>query len=330
MNDLTATYTFEGDEIFAIHEGRVIASGKDMEKVEGDAVKYLDSLKKARDKKASEQAEKKATHIITPNGVKGEILGRTPTVWGTQVTARFENGEIKTFDTHAESNVKWLSENVKTAGANPLEKLTTRLDEDYSHDRRSLVQRHDELSAIAREASELLSRGASYDIEVRLDQIKTAADYERSQIKEAIDHLDSADAENFIPDAPFNPTVVEQADVGPSSGSWLDVTTQQMIDESEGQDFEKLLHEGPGLFVTELDDGALADSGVTREMALSHITSKTAGFQGEEIDDYREQFIARTEIARRDELAARKVNIHKEAAAEQEIQSNTPDDVLFM
>ena len=50
MSNLTATYTFEGDQIFAIHENKVIAKGTDMEKVESDAVEYLDSLKEGRDK----------------------------------------------------------------------------------------------------------------------------------------------------------------------------------------------------------------------------------------------------------------------------------------
>lgn len=330
MSHLTATFTFEGNEIFAIHEGQVIAKGTDMEKVESDAVEYLDSLKGHRDKDEKEKAKKKATHIITPNGVKGEILGRTPAVWGEQITARFENGRISTFTVHAEQEVQWVSENKKVASTDPSERLSSVLSAEYERDRSSLIARHDELVGLVREASSLLANGAPYTVEVKLDQLRTAADYERGQIKEAIDHLDSADAEAFIPEAPFKPTVAEQADMGTAGNDWLDVTTQNMIAESEAVDTDTLLSEGPALFATELETGALADAGVTRELALAHVVAKTAGFQGPEVDEFRETFVARTEVARRHELAARKETTHKEATVAKEAQDSAPDEALFM
>lgn len=326
MPDTQPTYSIEGDEIFAIHEGAVIASGTNFAAVEGDAIKYLDGLKTNRDQVAKDDAKKKASHIITPNGVEGEILGRTPSVWGEQVTVRFANGTITTIDAHGE--MQWVTKR-KEAAANPADGLEQRLAADYSHDRQSLTDRLSELREIADNARHLAAQGAPYLAELKLDEVRTAAEFEASQVKEAIDHLDSADAEAFTPEAPFAPRVVEQADLG-HSDSWLDVTTQEMIDESEGQDFDQILDEGPSMFVTDLDGGALADQGATREMALAHITSKTAGFAGEEIEDYREKFVARTEVARRHELAARKETNHKEAAAQQEVQSNAPDEALFM
>lgn len=326
MSDLVATYTFEGDEIFAIHEGKVIASGNDMPSVESDAVEYLESLTKERKHKEKESTKKTATHIITPNGLKGEILGRTPAVWGEQITARFENNHISTFITHGEDNVEWITEKQHKIASGPTDKLSERLDAEFEHDRKSLAVRHDELISISKEASSLIANGAPYIAEVKLDQIRTAADNERLQIKEAIDHLQDADA---IAPPSFDPQVFEQADIGHSS-DWLDATTQQMIQESEDQDLDKLISEGPSVFVTELDNGALADAGVTREMAFAHIVSKTAGFAGEEIEDFRDKFVARAEVARRHELASRKQTIHKEAAAEQELEINAPDEALFI
>jgi hypothetical protein len=326
MTDTTLTYTFEGEEIFAIHEGKVIASGTDLPEVEKSAVEYLDSLSKTRKAAETEKAKKKATHIITPNGVKGEILGRTAAVWGEQVTARFENGRIATFVVHGE-DYSWVSE--KTASFDdPSAKLAAVLEEDYDHDRDSLAKRASTLSGIAVEAHRLITAGAPYPVEVKLDQIKVAAEAEVRQIKQAIDHLDAADAEGFTPP---KTQVFEQADLGTGAGnSWLDVTTQQMIEDSENQDFDKILQEGPALFVTDLDTGALADTGVTREMAYSHIVSKTAGFQGEEVEDFRDKFVARVEVARRHELASRKETTKKEAAATEDVQSNAPDEALFM
>jgi hypothetical protein len=332
MSDLTPTYAFEGEEVFAMHEGKVIASGpvEKMAEVEGEAVKYLDSLKTTRDQVAKDNKKKTATHIVTPNGVKGEILGRTPTVWGTQITARFENGTITQFETHGEDGLSYVHEKTASTAKDPSEGLEQRLAKSFDRDRDSLAARHRELGEIAKEAFRLIQAGAPYAVEVKLDQVRTAAEVESRQVKEAIDHLDAADYESFIPEAPFKPQVVEQAGVGSGADSnWLDVTTQEIISESEGQDFDKILNEGPGLFVAEQDTAALADAGVTREMALSHITSKTAGFQGEEVDSYRTQFLARVETARREELATRKASTKKEAAAEQETLDNVPDEALF-
>lgn len=84
------------------------------------------------------------------------------------------------------------------------------------------------------------------------------------------------------------------------------------------------------MFVTDLETGALADTGVTRELAVAHVVSKTAGFAGEEIEDYREKFVARVEVARRHELASRKETTKKEAATRTEVESNAPDEALFM
>ena len=326
MTDSNVTYTFEGDEIFAIHEGQVIASGTDMSKVEGDAVKYLDSLTSTRKEAATKEAKKKATHIITPNGVKGEILGRTPGLWGDQITARFENGRIATFTTRGESDVEWVNEKVASY-TDPTEHLSSRLEADYDRNSPALRARIEELKEVAREAHRLAANGAPYNVSVKLDHIKVAAETEARTVKEALDYLDSADAEAFTPPVP---QVVEQAELGRSDNSWLDVTTQEMIDESEAYDYDKLLSEGPALFVTDLEVPALADTGVTRDLAVAHITSKTAGFQGEEIEDYRQKFVARVEVARRHELAARKENTKKEAAVEKEAQSNAPDEALFM
>lgn len=328
MADLIPTYTFEGDEIFALHEGKVIASGKDMKTVEGDAVKYLDSLKTTRDKATKEQAKKTATHIVSPSGLKGEILGRVPDVWGEQVTARFENGQIGTFTIHGEE-VDWVTERTASTG-DPAVKLAKRLDADFEHDKDSLAARHEELRSIVREAHRLIQQGVPYVAQVKIDETRTAAEHEMRSVKEALDHLEAADEEAFQPPV-FTPQVVEQADLGRAQGdSWLDVTTQLMIDEGEGQNYENLLREGPALFVGDLDTGALADAGVTREMALSHIVSKTASFEGEEVEEYRNQFIARVELERRTELGQRKEANKKEAAAEQEVHTNAPDDALFL
>lgn len=328
MTDLVPEYTFEGSEIFAIHEGHVIASGTDMEKVESDAVDYLENLKGKRDGEDKAKAKKSATHIITPNGVKAQILSRTAGIYGEEISVRLDNGQFATYQTHPED--KYVTENTKTAGAtNPVTKLATTLDTDFEHDKISLRARHAELGEVAREAHRLIVAGAPYSVQVELDGIRTAAEVEARQVKEALDHLEDADTESFIPSAPFEPQVAIQADMG-HSNSWLDTVSQDMIAESEAVDHNKLMSEGPELMVSDLETPALADTGVTREMAFAHVMAKTAGFQGEEVDAYREQFVARVEQARRTELAERKATTKKEAAVVKEAEVEAPDDALFM
>jgi hypothetical protein len=331
MADLTPNYYFEGDEIFALHEGKVIASGNDMKQVESEAVAYLDGLRTHRDQVEKANAKKQATHVTTPSGLKGEILGRTPNMWGETVTVRFENGHIAHLNTHGEDGLTYSSERTASTNGNPAEKLEQRLASTYERDLDSLRARHRELGEIAKTAFSHLRNGAPYQIEVQLDQVRTAAETEARQIKEAIDHLEAADLESFTPPAPYQMGVAEQAGLGrQNDGSWLDVTTQDMIDESEGQDLGKLMVEGPAMFVTGLDDGALGNQGVVQEMAYSHVVSKTAGFTGSEVEQFRASFVARVEQLRRAELSDRKATHHKEAAAAEEVQSNAPDEALFM
>lgn len=334
MTDLTPHYSFEGDDVFALFEGKVIASGSkdEMANVEQSALEYLESLDTERKQAAVENKKRTATHIITPNGVKGEILGRVPSIWGEQVTARFENGIVNTFEIHSESKVEWVQENKRTAGAgDPVAKLSAILDTPYEHDKDSLRKRLESLAKVAREAREHAANGAPYHFELELDKIVTAAEAEGIEVGQALDHLEHADQEAIAPPAPFSLGVAEQAPLGrAATDDWLDVAAENMLAENEGTDYEKLLREGPAVFVTELDDGALADAGVTRDMAVAHVTSKTAGYNGDDVDEFRQTFVARTEVARRHELADRKTTVHKEAAQEQEILDNVSDEALFL
>lgn len=331
MANWVPTYSFEGDKIFAIHEGKVIASGDDMEKVESDAIAYLEAKKQTFEVTEKENRKKTATHIITPNGLEGEILGRTPSLWGEEVTVRLANGNIRSFHTHAEDGSQWIAKNERTAATKGIVAgLRARLDEEYERDMDSLRKRAATLEDIYNDAEAHLTAGAPYLEELRLDQIAIAARAERNEVVGAIEHLVAADDQTFVAPS-FNPQVVEQADLGRgTTDNWLDITVQDMIDESEGQDFDKLLSEGPSLLVTELETPALADAGVTREVALSHINEKTAGFVGEEVDEYRSAWLARVEVARRHELAGRKELTHKEAAAADESVADAPDEALFM
>lgn len=326
MGSLAPTFAFEGDQVFALFEGRVIAKGKadKVDEVEKNALDYLDALDTERKAAAKQSAVRKATHVITPNGLKGQILGKVDGLWADEITVRFENGEIRTMAAHSET--QFLTEH--TAAGTPSEALKARLDADFDRSKTGLRNRLAELEDIRTAASALIANGTHYAAQQDLDQIVVATQHEALEINEALQHLEQADAEAMRPPSP-DYGVVEQADLGPGAGNnWLDHTVQEMVDEAQGTDFDKLVTEGPSLFVTELDNGALADAGATREMALSHIVSKTAGYEGDGVDEYRELFLARTEQARRQELAARVDRTEKTAAAEESLDG-VPDEALF-
>jgi hypothetical protein len=323
MTEFDPTYYFEGDEVYAIHEGAVIASGSvdDMGRVESDALNYLDGLKTER----AEKKRKSATHIITPNGVKGKILNRIGGVWGEELSVKFDNGEHATLTVQA-SAVEWVTEHEKkTASTSRVAALQAQLDSSFDTTRRGLTSRHAQLSDIADECRSLIRMGASYADEVELDRIRLIALGEQQEVQQAIDHIDSETVQPY--QAP-QPIAIPQADLG-RSDSWIDTMVDDMIAESEGNDFNKVLAEDPALVAADLDTPVLADQGASREMALSHVLAKTAGYEGEEVESYRDQFLARFEQARRSELATRKTETHKEAAVAEANLADAPDEALF-
>jgi hypothetical protein len=312
-------YHFEGDTVYAIHEGRVIAKGDadKMDEVESDAVNYLKGLKSEKD----EKKKKSATHVVTPNGIKGTILQRYASVWGDEVTVRLENGEVKSFASHGVKD--WMSE--RTASANPVEGLNARLSSTYNHDRTALANRHVDLVEIWREASALIQSGVGYSDQIELDKIIRTAELEGEQIAQAIEHIDVGDVEAYAPPVQ---QVVPQADMG-RSDDWLDAVVQDMVSETDQNDFEQVLQDDPVLLASGLDDGIVADQGASRELALSHIRSKTAGYVGDDVEEYVMQFLARFEAARRKELSTRTTTTRKEAAVATSRVEEAPDEALF-
>lgn len=313
-------YHFEGDTVYAIHEGRVIAKGDadKMDEVESDATNYLKGLKIEKD----EKRKKSATHVVTPNGVKGTILQRVASVWGEEVTVRLENGEVKSFAAHGVKD--WMQEKTASA-ANPVAGLDQRLGSTYNHDRNSLVRRHADLVEIWKEARSLITSGVSHTDQVALDTIIRTAEAEGEQIKQAIDHIDDGSVEAYRPPTPVP---VEQADLG-RSDDWLDAVVQDMHAEAEGIDYEQILQDDPTLLAAGLDDGIVADQGASRELALSHVRSKTAAYVGDDVEAYVDQFLARFEAARRKEASTRTANTRKEAAVATSHVEDAPDEALF-
>lgn len=334
MSDNTPTFTFEDGQVYAFVGSSMVASGTKLAEVEKDALAYLDSLNTKEEEKVAAEKQRTATHIITPNGLKGRILGQTPDLFDTrEVTVRFENNHVASLEIGKgdEHLYEWSNDSTtKTASANPVDKLEERLASSYEVDKDSLIVRTHELKDIAKEARHIATFGkAPLDIQTRVANVHTAAEHELTEVNQALAAIEQQ-AHDDNPFKPFESKVVVQADMGPTAhqASWLDITASEMIEEAESQDFDRLLAEGPAVFVADLDTGTVAHTGSVSQMAHSFIVSKTAGFEGEEVEEYRQAFVARTEVARRHELAARKASEQQKVAAAEEA-SDFPDEALF-
>lgn len=322
-----ATFEINGDELIARDGNRVVASGTDHQKVAETAEEYFNTLRNERVKTAHNEKRATATHITTPNGETGKILGRTASLYSDVITVRMDKGgEIRHFDTFVGDGLEFTASD--ETPDSPIDFFQTRLDESYDHGREGLTARLQELDSIREGASRLAASGPAYEDGRQLHQIVLMANAERNEVREALSYLESADAESFaLPVRQYS--AVEQASTG-RGDDWLEIVAQEMVAEVEDTDFDNLLEEGPTKFVSDLDMGALGNEGVVSGMASEFIHAKTAGYQGEEVEEYRHQFVAATEMARRQELRYRKDEAHKEAATHEASVTDAPDESLFL
>lgn len=324
MNDMNPTYACEDGVHYAIVAGKVIASGPDFDEVEREARALYDPPGRDPDPEKTS-----ATHIITPNGVKGQILSRTAALWGDEVTVRFDNGQIHSVA--VTDRTKFTTEQHKVAASKPVDRLRTELSKIASGDtRKSLTDRLIVVGHIKEEAQMLIAGGVSNEDARELHELILTAEHEVTELKDSIEHFDATEGEAYEPYRP-EMQVIDGESIGhKNDGTWLDATLNDMIEEAQGVDYDALVEDGPTLLVAEQDDATVADGGAVREMALSFVRSKTAGLEGEEIDKFERLFVARCEDARRVELAHRKATTKKEAAQKQSDVENAPVESLFM
>lgn len=318
------TFEYQGDQIIAKHGSQIIASGADFQKVAKTADEYFESLRKARHDKSRESA----THIITPNGQKARILGHTQSLWDEEITVRFDNGEIRHYATsHGEgAGLRYIAEAKKSP--NNVKDLREKLNEPVEPTMDCLLGRLNRLEEVSHTAHRLILESKSASEQVELDRIVLEASQEKQEVKEAIAHITDRIGEAMTPPK-RQYQAVAQADLG-HSDSWLEVVASEMIRESESQDFDKLLQEGPTILVSSLELGALGDAGTVREIALNHVTAKTAGFQGEKVEEFRMRFVAAAEMARRKEFSYRAETAKTESLEKEASVEDIADESLFM
>lgn len=343
--DKEPTFVFEGGNAYALVDGKVVASASTAEELEAKLASEddpfgEDSTKNTctgcgadaytkdgecadcrADRDDNEKNAATATHIETPNGLKGKIMGRVKDVWGETVTVRFANGRIVQIP--VTDGLTFTAEAAE-APANPIEGLEQRL-ENGSDD---LDERKAELEAIKSEARTHILKGASAADEDAFHKIAVEADFELGEVNDAIAQRESDEAEAF---EPYNPgiQVVEQESVGGNDSRWLDNAVSDMMAEAESVDYGRLLEEGPEDFAAGLDDAVLADSGTVRQLASSFIEPKTALAEADIRDQFRSAWLDRVESRRRIELKNRQSTQKKEAATQKESFDSSPDESLF-
>lgn len=324
MSDLQPTYSFEDGVITASVGEKVIASGTDLEAVEREVGEALAAPK---EKTAGVRT---ATHVVSPNGLKGKILTRTAGVWGDSVTVRFDNGQM--YQVPVTDRTQFITENQKVASSSPIQRLSSVIAETVGPDVDSLTTRTKELKTVVVEARDHLIKGASVVDEGQLNEIILQAQHELREIGDAIEYINTTAGQGYQPPSPaYEMHVVDQATVGyKEATSWLDATVDSINKEAADTDFEKLLDDGPTLLVSSFDDDSLADAGDVRDRAIVHVRAKTAGITSDAIEQFENLFVARVEEARRVELAHRKQNTKKEAAQKQSNIDDAPVESLFL
>ncbi len=317
------TYEFKGDQIIAKNGDITITSGTDFTKIAETADEYFNSLRSEK----AHKARKQATHIVTPNGQKATILGHTSSIWDDEITVRFENGQIRHYATSQGegAQLQYIAE--VPVVESKVSSLQEQLGEIYTPSKQGLLSRLNQLEELSYTAKNLIIESKSLDEQNQLNKIALTANHEKQEIKEALEYLTSLDAAIEAPKRAY--AAVEQADLG-RGDSWLEVVANEMITESDNRDYNKLLQEGPTVLVSSLDDGAIADTKTVREIAIGDILSKTAGYIGQEVEDYRDQYIAAVEVARRKEASLRQHEFAKEASIKEASIEGATDEALFL
>lgn len=266
-----------------------------------------------------------AQTVTTPNGLKGRVLARVPSLWGEEVTVRFENGVIKKIP--VDQRLTFAAAESAPEGETSAQRLEERLATNFQSDKMSLVARGRELEKIKNEAAS--SVGVASDAEaVELSKIATQAGYEQREVEAALEAIAAGEVEAYEAPAPIeNLPAVTQASTGSSDASWLNQVHNDMVTEANAVDYKKLMDEGPEQFVASLSPAQIADAAVTRVMASREIEAKVAGADETQREAYSRMWLARVENQRKAHLASHKEEVRKEAASD---EPSHPDESLFL
>lgn len=263
---------------------------------------------------------KKSTHIITPNGVKGKIVGYAKGMWGDEVTVRLDNGRIAKYDLVG-SNYTLEDENATSLS--PFRSLQSKLDEVPAGTLASLYKRLEDLTAIKKQAKSLAFSSSHLDIQ-ELDNMIVIADHETREVREAISALEQ---ETYT--SPEYGTAA-QISMRKADASWLDDVMDEALAEAQATDYDRLMEEGPETLVAEVETPMLTDSEAVANSANDFVTAKTVGLDPKVVGEFRQAFLARVEEVREREVTARYAQHQaSQKTASAPPQDTGPDEGLF-
>lgn len=286
---------------------------------EDSAISQADLPAASPDTLPGDNLPPRATHITTPSGLKGQIMGKVKDVWGEEVTVRLENGRITKFHVVPGEEYKYSNE-VEEENLSEVDELRQKMDEMPDGTKSSLIARVNDLKKIKSKASSMIRAGANYADAQKLDQIVIQAEHELQDATNTL--IDLEDAEAYAPPEPFQ--VAEQESLGGGDSSWLDNTLEEMIQEAESTDFDQMMEEAPETLVAELETPALMDADGVQATAASLVASKTAGIDPEAVADFRKAFLARVEELRVAEVENRQEE--EDEDEETQIKEASTDD----
>lgn len=309
-------FVTKDDKTYALIDGKVLASANDFAELE----EKVSALQQKADRETIAEKVASSTHVETPNGLKGQIVGRSRDLWGEKVTVRFANGRIVQLD--VTNGMKFTKE--EDPQGNKLAQLEAILEKETKEDIPSLIARRDEVTSAHKLARHLLLQGASHSDQEKLSAISAQAELERIRVSRLIDEIKLADAPDPISHE-FD--VVEQADLGGHDGGWLDDVVTQMDAETSDLDLEQFMGEGPEAFTAQLDEGMLDDPVGVRDAAVPFVQSKTAFVEQPYRDEYTKLWLSRLEECRRSAVMFNEVApMPKEAST----QDDGIDEGLFL
>lgn len=323
------TFAFRGGKTYAVSDGRVIAASRNAADVELLVKEEADEKERKNAPADDDSAdERTATHLVTPNGLKGKILGRH-SVWGGEVTVRFANNQVATIATEGVRYVREIEQRTASAGDDTITELEGRLSSTSPEDRPGMTRRLAELDDI----QSLAHCPYTTDLKLtdRYNVVRLAAQHEAGQIRLALDRLELAEAENLRPTV-FAPGVAPaQPDLGGGDGGWLQDTYDAMGEQAADLDFEEILREEPALVAEGVPENDLGDQDHVGELALAHVKARIAGVRVDPAGRraYEQAFVERTEGFRQERLANKTEPVEQRTASV-DLPTDLPDEAIFL
>lgn len=305
LNDSEVTYSFKDDGVDAIRDGEVIASGADVQEAETKAHEASKTASAAQTEKVS--SRRTATHVTTPNGLKGTILGRTPGIWGEEITVRFANGHIASLPTASSSGFTFST--AEDEENNSLGRIATIVATSVADDTATLSARVETLHGVRAQASKIASTLGHDDL-VRLDGYIALARSEQDEIQSVLAARDSQ-----VEDEAYTPYVPPKRSF---DESWLDRVASEEVAETVRDHESEVV-----AFVSSLTDDTIADGSTTAQVVYDKFASEV------DDDEALDGIIESAEGTRVAVQAQRREARREAKVASDKASLEAPDESLF-